>query len=103
MSAAFWSRFPHDPRSPENARLRAADRDRDAVNDLLGTAYAEGRLTSEELDERTDRAASAKTLGELPGAGVAVAVDGDVVPRSDWDRELVEGQNIDILTAVQGG
>lgn len=44
-----------------------------------------------------------ETLGELPGAGVAVAVDGDVVPRSDWDRELVEGQNIDILTAVQGG
>ena len=44
-----------------------------------------------------------ETLGELPGAGVAVAVDGDGVPRSDWDRELVAGQNIDILTAVQGG
>ncbi|MDO5670725.1 MAG: sulfur carrier protein ThiS [Corynebacterium sp.] len=44
-----------------------------------------------------------ETLGELPGAGVAVAVDGDVVPRSEWDRELTEGQTIDILTAVQGG
>ncbi|AJE33502.1 MAG: sulfur carrier protein ThiS [Corynebacterium humireducens] len=44
-----------------------------------------------------------ETLGQLPGAGVAVAVDGDVVPRSEWDRALEEGQTIDILTAVQGG
>ena len=44
-----------------------------------------------------------ETLGQLPDAGVAVAVDGDVVPRSDWDRDLAEGQTIDVLTAVQGG
>lgn len=44
-----------------------------------------------------------ETLGRLPDAGVAVAVDGDVVPRSQWDHNLVEGQTIDILTAVQGG
>lgn len=67
MSASFWERFPHDPRRPENSRLRAADRDRDIVNDLLGTAYAEGRLTPEELDERSDSVASARTLAELPG------------------------------------
>lgn len=42
-------------------------------------------------------------LGALPEAGVAVAVDGEVVPRSQWDRPLVDGQHIDILTAVQGG
>ncbi len=36
------------------------------VNDLLGTAYAEGRLTPEELDERSDRVAQSRTLGELP-------------------------------------
>jgi sulfur carrier protein len=44
-----------------------------------------------------------ETLGQLPDAGVAVAVDGDVVPRSQWGNDLVEGQTIDILTAVQGG
>lgn len=44
-----------------------------------------------------------ETLGQLPDAGVAVAVDSDVVPRSQWDTDLVEGQTIDILTAVQGG
>jgi hypothetical protein len=66
MTDSVWERFTHDPRQQENARLRAADRDRDVVNDVLGTAYADGRLTSDELDERTDRVAQARTLGELP-------------------------------------
>ena len=67
MSAAnIWERFEHDPRREENARLRASDRDRDVVNDVLGTAYADGRLTPAELDERSDHVTQAKTLGELP-------------------------------------
>ena len=65
-TGSIWDRFSLDPRQAENAHLRASDRDRDAVNDLLGTAYAEGRLSPEELDERADRTARAKTLGELP-------------------------------------
>jgi sulfur carrier protein len=36
--------------------------------------------------------------------GVAVAVDGEVVPRSRWsDRVLAEGQKVEVLQAVQGG
>jgi len=36
--------------------------------------------------------------------GVAVAVDGEVVPRSAWDRtELSEGQRVEIVVAIQGG
>ena len=36
--------------------------------------------------------------------GVAVAVDGGVVPRSAWSRTaLAEGQRVEVLTAVQGG
>lgn len=62
-----WARFAHDPRDPQVAHLRASDRDRDVVGDVLGEAYAEGRLSAEELDERTDRLSRAKTLGELPG------------------------------------
>ena len=61
-----WDRFSLDPRHPENARLRASDADRDVVNDVVGTAYAEGRLSPEELDERTDQVARSKTLGDLP-------------------------------------
>ncbi len=67
MSGAnIWARFEHDPRRAENARLRASDRDRDVVNDILGTAYGDGRLTPAELDERSDLVLQAKTLGELP-------------------------------------
>lgn len=76
-SGSIWERFTHDPRHEEHARLRAADRDRDVVNDVLGTAYAEGRLTPEELDERTDRVARVRTLGELPAV-----IDDLVAPTS---------------------
>ena len=37
-------------------------------------------------------------------AGVAVAVDGEVVPRGGWSGQvLVEGQQVEVLQAVQGG
>jgi sulfur carrier protein len=36
--------------------------------------------------------------------GVAVAIDAEVVPRSEWDRtQLSEGQRVEILAAIQGG
>jgi hypothetical protein len=45
--------------------LRASDTDRDQVATVLSTAYAEGRLTREEHDERLDRAMAARTFDEL--------------------------------------
>ncbi|MEO6880138.1 MAG: sulfur carrier protein ThiS [Mycobacteriaceae bacterium] len=38
-----------------------------------------------------------------PATGVAVAVDGAVLPRSQWSQTVVEGSTVEILTAVQGG
>jgi sulfur carrier protein len=39
-----------------------------------------------------------------PDRGVAVAVDGEVVPRGEWtSTELCEGQKVEVLQAVQGG
>lgn len=36
--------------------------------------------------------------------GVAVAVNGEVVPRRDWpDTPLAPGDEVDIVGAVQGG
>jgi thiazole synthase len=36
--------------------------------------------------------------------GVAVAVDGEVVPRAEWgSTALVEGQRVEVLAAIQGG
>jgi sulfur carrier protein len=43
---------------------------------------------------------------ELPaaGRGVAVAVDAEVVPRTQWgEHELHEGARVEILRAIQGG
>ena len=45
--------------------MRASDTDRHQVADVLSAAYAEGRLTREEHDERLDQAMAAKTFGEL--------------------------------------
>jgi thiazole synthase len=41
--------------------------------------------------------------GERP-RGVAVAIDGEVVPRGEWARtQLRDGQAVEVLAAIQGG
>lgn len=59
-----------------------------------------------ELGERArvpDAVAASGAAG-ASGRGVAVAVDGEVVPRGEWDRfELRDGQRVEVLQAVQGG
>jgi sulfur carrier protein len=36
--------------------------------------------------------------------GVAVAVDGEVVPRAEWpERRVNEGERVEALSAMQGG
>ena len=61
-----WAGLSHDPRLPQHAHLRAADRDREAVAQVLAEAYADGRLTADEHAERAGVLAVSKTLGELP-------------------------------------
>ena len=40
----------------------------------------------------------------VPRTGVAVAVDGEVVPRARWAATvLADGARVEVLTAVQGG
>ncbi|MGH3425682.1 MAG: DUF1707 SHOCT-like domain-containing protein [Nocardioidaceae bacterium] len=46
--------------------LRASDRDRDVVVEILGEAYADGRLDREEFDARAGAVSAAKLLGDLP-------------------------------------
>lgn len=45
--------------------MRASDADRDAVVSALSEHFQAGRLTTDELEERTGRALAARTLGEL--------------------------------------
>ena len=45
-----------------------------------------------------------ETASAPSGRGVAVAIDAEVVPRSEWGETLVaEGQRVEILVAIQGG
>lgn len=38
------------------------------------------------------------------GRGVAVALDGQVIPRGEWSKtRLPEGGQVEVLRAVQGG
>ncbi len=46
-------------------RIRVSDADRERVTARLREHFAEGRLSSEELDERISAALSAKTAGDL--------------------------------------
>jgi sulfur carrier protein len=50
----------------------------------------------------------ASVVASLPnapeGRGVAVALEGEVVPRARWaDVELGDGANVEVVVAVQGG
>lgn len=60
-----WAGFSADPRGRAARKMRASDRDRDHAAGILGNAYAEGRLRSEEHSERLDAALASDHLGDL--------------------------------------
>jgi sulfur carrier protein len=56
--------------------------------------------------ELADGATVADVLAaiDVPPRGIAVALDGEVVRRSDWaGTVLPPGGSVEVLTAVQGG
>lgn len=82
---------------PGANRVRASDRDREIACELLERHHNEGRLTTEELDERVARALRGKTLGALrkllddlpgdhtePGTLVPARRAAPVRPRRRW-------------------
>ena len=58
-----------------------------------------------ELDDGARVRDAVDAAGAPPEArGVAVALDGEVVPRRHWDdKPLNEGQRVEVARAVQGG
>jgi sulfur carrier protein len=57
-----------------------------------------------ELGARATVEAAVHAAGAPHGRGVAVALDGEVVPRGEWaTTEVREGQQVEVLHAVQGG
>jgi sulfur carrier protein len=55
-------------------------------------------------DGATVRVAVTAAGAPSEGRGVAVALDGEVVPRRRWDEvALREGARVEVVRAVQGG
>lgn len=49
-------------------------------------------------------AALVAAMSDSGGRGIAVALNGEVVPRSAWDTtDLRSGDRVEVLTAAQGG
>ena len=84
------------PAAAAGEELRASHADRDQVVELLRVAAGDGRLSAEELDDRLERALTARTYAELtaltadlpatpgaivvpPGAGAVSATPKDLV------------------------
>src|SRR5256885_4287218 len=71
--------------------LRASHEDRDRVAELLRMAAGDGRLTAEELDERLERALTARTYGEL------AALSKDLPAAPDFAGDLLAGEPKDLV------
>jgi Domain of unknown function (DUF1707) len=90
--------------------LRASDADRDQVATVLSTAYAEGRLSREEHDERVDELMAAKTFDDLIPITrdlVIVASPAPVAAPQAADRFTIDtteqGRQPDKMVAIFGG
>jgi sulfur carrier protein len=62
------------------------------------------------INGKPHRAAASLSLAQAvalltdAGTGVAAAVNGDVIRRAAWDAtQLSDGDQVEVLTAVQGG
>jgi sulfur carrier protein len=66
---------------------------------MIVTVNGEAR----ELPEGTTVASLLEQLAARP-RGIAVAVDGEVLPRGEWPaRPLPDGARVEVVAAIQGG
>ena len=91
-----------------SSSLRASDADRDQVAALLDAAYAEGRLTHEEHDERLGQVLTARTFDDLiPLTSDLVPLDQPPATVSSGTGQFVVGTGTitepDRMIAVFGG
>jgi hypothetical protein len=89
--------------------MRAGDSDRDRTINVLREAFAEGRLTQVEFDDRLTRAHEAKTYGELGQLTSDLPVtpaDAVVIPtspdkkRMEWRKAWAVWAGVSILVNI---
>ena len=98
---------PTDVGPAAGGHLRASDADREQVATVLSTAFAEGRLTREEHDERLDRVMAARTFDELVPITHDLVITTPQVPAAAGGRpyaiEPATEHDSDTLIAIFGG
>lgn len=109
---------PRDVGPSAGGNLRASDADRDQVIQVLSTAFAEGRLTRDEHDERVEAVMSAKTFDDLvpltrdlvfaetryPQRATTPPSQQVAAPDShDWQIQPAATDQADTMIAVFGG
>lgn len=62
-------------------------------------------VNGEERSLPTDATVASLVEGlSAPSRGVAVAIDGEVVPRAEWQATaLRDGARVEVVAAIQGG
>jgi hypothetical protein len=106
----FWESFRLDPRQPRNASMRASDADREIVRTVLADAYADGRLTRDEHDDRLTTLFGSRTIGELPSlvtdlvspAAPAALPSADLRARGTrkWRRDVEEAVTAFLVPSI---
>ena len=80
---------PEEGAAAGRGHLRAAHADREHAIDMLKTAFADGRLTKDELDTRAGQALTAQTYAEL----TALTADIPAPPAARPPRQPARPQN----------
>ena len=81
----------------QNARRKTIER-------ILRMNYTVNQQERQGDEGLTIAAVVVNETGEKDATGIAIALNQAVVPRSQWEnREVTDGDEIDILLAVQGG
>jgi hypothetical protein len=83
--------------------MRASDADRDAVVSDLSEHFQAGRLTATELDERTGRALTARTWGELTDLAADLPALRPAAPPATPAANRPQPPAIILVHAVHGG
>jgi hypothetical protein len=85
---SYPSRYPAgNPRRYPAAHMRVSDADRDAALAELSEHYQAGRLTTEEMEERTAQALASKTGSDLTGLLADLPPTGVAAPKAPTPRQ----------------
>ena len=89
---SYPGRYPSgNPRRYPAAHMRVSDADRDAALAELSEHYQAGRLTTEEMEERTAKALASKTGSDLTGLLADLPPTGIAEPKAPAPRQSRAG------------